>query len=308
MKKINLNIKNKKRLLIILGSVVVVALILLSIPKNVYQKVFFKDPDIIDVQVNENKPYKVVYVLSEEDKLVGIKVQVEEELEDEISQKWELLTSKVASYPLGFYSPIETSTVLEKYEIYQNQLTLCLSEDFLNSDGKKALASIAWTFCNDDVEEIVIKVNNEKLRNLKNYTFDKIDRSINVNYKFETSYLFEADFITVLHDEDEMSIPVTYFFKDVKSLDYLVSKILPEEIVSNNAYKCSIEDNKFSLDLAVDLVLSTDEIDNLKETLLLNYDVDSISIANNVMTIYEESFEELDQVSGSKDDNTKLEK
>lgn len=308
MKKINLNIKNKKRLLIILGSVVVVAIILLSIPKNVYQKVFFKDPDIIDVQVNENKPYKVVYVLSEEDKLVGIKVQVEEELEDEISQKWELLTSKVASYPLGFYSPIETSTVLEKYEIYQNQLTLCLSEDFLNSDGKKALASIAWTFCNDDVEEIVIKVNNEKLRNLKNYTFDKIDRSINVNYKFETSYLFEADFITVLHDEDEMSIPVTYFFKDVKSLDYLVSKILPEEIVSNNAYKCSIEDNKFSLDLAVDLVLSTDEIDNLKETLLLNYDVDSISIANNVMTIYEESFEELDQVSGSKDDNIKLEK
>ena len=308
MKKINLNIKNKKRLLIILGSVVIVALILLSIPKNVYQKVFFKDPDIIDVQVNENKPYKVVYVLSEEDKLVGIKVQVEEELEDEISQKWELLTSKVASYPLGFYSPIETSTVLEKYEIYQNQLTLCLSEDFLNSDGKKALASIAWTFCNDDVEEIVIKVNNEKLRNLKNYTFDKIDRSINVNYKFETSYLFEADFITVLHDEDEMSIPVTYFFKDVKSLDYLVSKILPEEIVSNNAYKCSIEDNKFSLDLAVDLVLSTDEIDNLKETLLLNYDVDSISIANNVMTIYEESFEELDQVSGSKDDNIKLEK
>lgn len=308
MKKINLNIKNKKRLLIILGSVVVVALILLSIPKNVYQKVFFKDPDIIDVQVNENKPYKVVYVLSEEDKLVGIKVQVEEELEDEISQKWELLTSKVASYPLGFYSPIETSTVLEKYEIYQNQLTLCLSEDFLNSDGKKALASIAWTFCNDDVEEIVIKVNNEKLRNLKNYTFDKIDRSINVNYKFETSYLFEADFITVLHDEDEMSIPVTYFFKDVKSLDYLVSKILPEEIVSNNAYKCSIEDNKFSLDLAVDLVLSTDEIDNLKETLLLNYDVDSISIANNVMTIYEESFEELDQVSGSKDDNIKFEK
>jgi hypothetical protein len=124
-----------------------------------------------------------------------------------------------------------------------------VSEEFMNSDGKNALASIAWTFCNDSIDEVIIKVDNKMINQLQDYQFNKIDKSINVNYVFETSYLFESDFITILHNEGEFLKPVTYFYKDQSNIDFMVSKLLDNDIIKNNAYTYNITENELTLNL-----------------------------------------------------------
>lgn len=304
MRKINLSNVAKKRILIGVGCFVFVLVVALSIPKSVYEGIF-KESDIKPVEnVEEDGPTKLIYVLNKSKGLVGLNIVVEEE-SDDIIQKWDLLTSKSNTYPLGYYTPIETSTTLSKYEILHNKLTLVVSEDFLNSDGKNALASIAWTFCNDDIDEVVIKVDNNVINNLQGYTFNKIDRSINVNYVFETSYLFEADYLTILHNEGSYFIPVTYFFEEETSIDFMASKLLSDEIVSNKAYSFELNEKELTLNLASDDVLSTEVINEIRETIKLNYQIDSLTINNNVMTIYEEDFN-VSNVSGGTIDNNDI--
>lgn len=292
MKKIKLTNKMKKRILIGVGCFVGVIVIALSIPKSIYEKVFSNNDIQVEQGSDDNSPTKLIYVLKNNDDLVGINLKVDSLEEDEIVQKWELLTSKANTYPLGYSTPVAPSTKLTKYEVLQNKLTLVLSEEFLNSDGKNALACIAWTFCNDEIDEVVIKVNDLVLSNLQDYSFDKIDKTINVNYVFETSYLFEADYITILHEEDNFFIPITYFFKDIMPVDFLACKLLSDDLVSNDGYNYEINENELIINLGSDEVISTEVINEFKEAVKLNFDVLSLTINNNVMTIYEENFEE----------------
>lgn len=306
MKKINLSKKAKKTIIIVLGCVVFVGIILLSIPKTAYEKLFGFNKDLIEEPGNDNRPYQVVYVLSEKDEFVGLKVKVDEIEKDQIVQKWNLLTSKVSTYPMGYYSPIETSTVLNDYEIYQDQLTLCLSEDFLNSDGKNAIASIAWTFCCDDIEKVVIKVNDQRVNKLQDYSFVEINKNISVNYIFETSYLYESDWSTIVYNKEDYYLPVTYFYKNIDETEFVASKLLSDEIIKNDAFTCEVKDGKFSLNLAVDTVLSTESIEEIAETVKLNFNVDSIEINNNVMMIYEETFNEQTITGSAGSQNTTI--
>lgn len=306
MKKINLSKKAKKTIIIVLGCVVFVGIILLSIPRTAYEKLFGFNKDLIEEPGNDNRPYQVVYVLSEKDEFVGLKVKVDEIEKDQIVQKWNLLTSKVSTYPMGYYSPIETSTVLNDYEIYQDQLTLCLSEDFLNSDGKNAIASIAWTFCCDDIEKVVIKVNDQRVNKLQDYSFVEINKNISVNYIFETSYLYESDWSTIVYNKEDYYLPVTYFYKNIDEAEFVASKLLSDEIIKNDAFTCEVKDGKFSLNLAVDTVLSTESIEEISETVKLNFNVDSLEINNNVMMIYEETFSEQTITGSAGSQNTTI--
>ncbi len=306
MKKINLTEKSKKRLLIVLGVFVLIGVALLSIPKDAYARLFNKDINLEVKPETDERVEKLIYVMSKNDELVGLKIKVDEEIDDEILQKWDLLTTKVSSYPLGFYSPIETSTVLDKYSVLQNTLTLFVSEDFLNSDGKNALASIAWTFCTDEIDEVVIKVNNEKISSLKDYHFSRINRTINVNYIYETSYLFEADYVTIVHNDDDTLKPVTYFYQDVDMFDFIASKILDSEIIDNKACSYELENNELVVNLAVDTVLEKEIIDELKTAVLLNFDIDSLVINNNVMIIYEETFADISYSGGSSNSSNNI--
>ena len=290
MKKIELSNKIKKRILVGVVCFVVVLIVALSIPKTVYDKIFTNRDLLIEDNLNEEGLSKLIYILNKDDNLVGVNIKIDVEEDDEIVQKWDLLTSKANTYPLGYSTPIAPSTKLNKYEILQNKLTLVLSEEFYNSDGKNALASIAWTFCNDSIDEVIIKIDEKIVTELQNYQFNKIDKSINVNYIFETSYLFEAEYITILHNEGEFLKPVTYFYKDVSSVDFIVSKLFDQEIYENKAYTYEINENELMLNLGVDEVLSTDVIDVFRETIKLNFDLNSLTISNNVMTIYEEDF------------------
>lgn len=306
MKKINLSNKAKKHILVGAGIFVLVLIVALSIPKNAYTMLFNKNDIKLDNQEVVEKKTKLIYVMSKSKGLVGINVEVDKIEDDEILQKWDLLTSKSNTYPLGYYTPVETSTKLNSYELLQNKLTLMLSDDFLNSDGKNALATIAWTFCNDEIEEVIIKVNNNVVNKIQDFTFDKIDRTININYEYETSYLFEADYLTILHNEGEFFLPVTYFFEGCNTVDFMASKLLSEDIVINKAYTFELSENEFTLNLAVDDVLTTEVINEIRQTVILNYDVDVFTINNNVMTIYEEDFIK-NEVSGFIIDNQNIE-
>ncbi len=303
MKKINLSNKAKKRILIGVGCFVLTLIVALSIPKNIYEDLLSNSKIEQEENLNVNKKTKLVYVYKTDEGLVGLNIGVDEE-NDEIHQKWDLLTSKSNIYPKGYYTSVETSTILEKYELLQNKLTLVLSNDFLNSDGKKALASIAWTFCNDDISEVVIKVDNKVLNKLQDYSFSKIDRSINVNYQYETSYLFEADYFTILHDEGEFLRPVTYFYSDMTSIDFLASKLLSDEVI-NSGYSYELNQNELTINLGTDEVLSTTIINELIESIKINFKLNSFTINNNVMTIYEEDFTE-NNVSGTVNSGLKV--
>ena len=303
MKKINLSNKAKKRILIGVGCFVLTLIVALSIPKNIYEDLLSNSKIEQEENLNVNKKTKLVYVYKIDEGLVGLNIGVDEE-NDEIHQKWDLLTSKSNIYPQGYYTSVETSTILEKYELLQNKLTLVLSNDFLNSDGKKALASIAWTFCNDDISEVVIKVDNKVLNKLQDYSFSKIDRSINVNYQYETSYLFEADYFTILHDEGEFLRPVTYFYSDMTSIDFLASKLLSDEVI-NSGYSYELNQNELTINLGTDEVLSTTIINELIESIKINLKLNSFTINNSVMTIYEEDFTE-NNVSGTVNSDLKV--
>ena len=287
----NLKEGTKKKILIGIGVFAILVVAVLSVPKDVYSKIFnIKESNLTLENEQENKLTQLVYVMNSKNELVGVNVPVESNNEDNVIQKWELLTSKMATLPKGYFSPIDSATSLENYEVKDNILVLSLSNDFLNSDGKNALASIAWTYCLGDITEVVVKVEDEILTKLKDYQFFKIDKTLNVNYMFETSYLFEASCVTVLYKDSDTIKPVTYFFQDEEEIDYIVSKLLDDEIINNNAYTYTFENNNFSLNLAVDTVLTKNEIDEFKETMMLNFDLDSLVITNNVMTIYEEVF------------------
>lgn len=304
MKKINLSNKAKKRILIGVGCFVFTLIVALSVPKNIYEDLLLKDDVLQEENVTNNKMTKLVYVCKKDDGLVGLNLSVDEEEKDEIKQKWDLLTCKSNTFPQGYYTPVETSTILEKYELLQNKLTLVLSNDFLNSDGKKALASIAWTFCNDDIDEVIIKVDNKVLNQLQDYCFSKIDRTINVNYYYETSYLFEADYFTIIHNEGEYLRPVTYFYENMTSVDFMASKLLSDSIV-DNGYSYELNEKELTINLGTDDVLSTSILNEIIETVKLNFDVESFTVNNNVMTIYEEEFN-IDKTSGAVNDDLKV--
>ncbi|MFR7881318.1 MAG: GerMN domain-containing protein [Christensenellales bacterium] len=115
-----------------------------------------------------------------------------------MAQKWNLLTSQMNKIPQGYSSPITPSTVLNDYKIEDNKLILNVSEDILRSSGRLAIESLAWTFCNDEIKEVVLRVDENVVNLISDYQFNKISKEIGTNFTYETSYLFEADYTTVV--------------------------------------------------------------------------------------------------------------
>ena len=161
-----------KKKIILVVAVLAILITLICIPKTTYQKWFGKTPN--DNPVDTNKEYQTIFVVDEKNKLVGLKVPVEEIEEDQIAQKWNLLTSQMNKIPQGYSSPITPSTVLNDYKIEDNKLILNVSEDILRSSGRLAIESLAWTFCNDEIKEVVLRVDENVVNLISDYQFNKI--------------------------------------------------------------------------------------------------------------------------------------
>ena len=280
-----------KKKIILVVAVLAILITLICIPKTTYQKWFGKTPN--DNPVDTNKEYQTMFVVDEKNKLVGLKVPVEEIEEDQIAQKWNLLTSQMNKIPQGYSSPITPSTVLNDYKIEDNKLILNVSEDILRSSGRLAIESLAWTFCNDEIKEVVLRVDENVVNLISDYQFNKISKEIGTNFTYETSYLFEADYTTVVFYENDFILPVTYFYKDINEYDFMISKIFSENNIELTDYTYTIDNENLVIQINDNITMSDSLKQTLEETVKLNFSVDAMTVNGVDTVLYEKTFVEV---------------
>ena len=139
-----------KKKIIIVFILIALVIVLLMIPKDVYLKIFNKSKNE-DTPAVESKEYFRVYVVDSNDYLVNVNVPLDNLEEDEVVQKWNLLTKDCNLLPSGYTSPISVDTTLVNYEVSNNSLILNVSNEFVNSNGRKAIECLAWNFCNGEI-------------------------------------------------------------------------------------------------------------------------------------------------------------
>ena len=260
----------KKKIIIIIA-VCVLLVTLICIPKSTYQKLFSKNVD--ETPLNENKEFIKMYVVNETNDIVGVNVYLESIEEDLIRQKWNILTSSINLLPNGYSSPITPSTVLNEYVIEENKLILDVSEEIIHSSGRLTIESLAWNFCNNEIKEVVLKVNNQIISNINDCKFSKISKSIGVNYEFETSYLYESENITIVYYLEEIVYPVTYFYKDKDECDYMIKKIFDMHNVEMTSYDYEISQDVLNIVFNESVILDNKTKETIVETVRINFDV-----------------------------------
>ena len=283
----------KKKIILIIA-ICALLVTLVCIPKSTYQKLFSNNNN--ENPENINKDYLKMYVVDDKNQIVGVNVYLDKVEEDVIRQKWNILTSNINLLPSGYSSPLTPSTILNEYNIEENKLILNVSEEIKRSSGRLTIESIAWNFCNEDINEVILKVDNEILTNINDCNFTKISKSIGVNYEFETSYLFEAENITIVYYLDDIIYPVTYFYKDKNECDYMISKIFNMNGIELLDYNYEISNDGLNIVFNEDVSLNDNVKETIVETVRINFNVDMISLATTNSTILEQTFVEVDNI------------
>lgn len=285
-----------KKKIIIVSILIVLVIILLLIPRDVYKKIFKKEPTPGNDSPAISQVYQTLFVKNSNNQLIGIQIPVNAIEEDEIGQKWDLLTSLSSLIPSEYDTPIAKNTTLFSHEMSNNTLTLNVSTDFLSSEGRIAIECLAWNFCDDDISEVVVKVDNQEVNEVNNFYFDKIDKSMGVNFTFETNYLFEANHLTIVYHENNTIMPVTYFYDNsINKMDYMVAKIFDStenmsDLVSSKAYSYEIKNNKMVINFDYNDTFSEDLMATITDTIKQNYIIDSFTVNGTQSVLLEEVF------------------
>lgn len=284
-----------KKKIIIISILVILIITLLLIPKDVYMKIFNKKDENPDVP-STSLVYQTLYVKNSQNKLVGIDVGVEKIEEDEVNQKWSLLTTLATTLPSGYSSPIASSTTLYSHVIEDEKLILSVSEDFTSSKGRISIECLAWNYCNDTIKEVVVKVNDETVNSVSNYEFNKISKKMGTNFVYEAKDLFSSNYLTVVYYEENQIKPVTYFYDDDKNTyDYTISKIFNENtelsnIVASKAYSYEIKDTELVINLSYEGSLSEKMVQTILETTKLNFQLSNLVINGAQTVMLQQSF------------------
>lgn len=276
----------KKVIVIVVCVLLAVAVAAMLIPKGTFQKWFGKTDDTI----NESKYNVMVYVLNEKDQIVGVNVPVESLEEDQIRQKWNILNSTSNIIPDN-YKPVFKNTVeLQEYTIEDECLKLMVSDDIYN-ENRKTLESLVWTFVTDEIKELELYVGETLVNEVDGYTIKNLDKTMGVNYCYETSFLFESTATTIVYQEEDYTLPVTYFHLNDDICDYIVMKILTN--VDDNVYEYTLEDSVLTIDFVDASILTSSQIASISESIALNFDVTSLNINNNENIFYQRVFDEI---------------
>ena len=275
----------KKRIIIIVGCILgVVLLTALLIPKRVYQKWFNKD------EQNETGYNILVYVKNNKNQIVGINVPVANLEEDQIRQKWDIMTKNANILPDGFTSALSSDLVLNEYVIENGKLKLNVSDNITNQT-KQSLEAMVWTFVDDDIEELELYVGDELVSEVTDWSIRKLNKQMGVNFTYETLYLHESTATTVVYQEDNYILPVTYFHLSDDVCDYIVMKILDN--VDNSTYEYTLTDSVLTIDFVDASILTTNQIASISESVALNFELNSLNINNNENVFYQRVFEEI---------------
>lgn len=283
-----------KKKIIIVSILIILIIVLLVIPRDVYKKIFGRDDVVVETPVN--KVYQNMFLKDASGKLIGVDVEVPCLEEDVTMQKWNLLTKDVSTLPVGYTSPIAQATELIEYETLETVLYLHVSEAFLESEGRITIECLAWNFCNDEVSEVVVKIDGIPVSNLNNYYFKTIKREIGVNLTFETAFLYEASHVTVIEYEDNKIKPVTYFYETGNDYEYLVNKILGEKWEAKVNYTYEATTDSLVINLLEEANYDEDTLKTLTASIKFNFDVDSFILNGTDAVILEHSFETVDNV------------
>lgn len=281
--------KKKIIAIIVLGLLVLTALL---IPNETYKKWFGKVP--IE---NEEEPlyHQTVYLKNKEGYLVGLKVPVFEIEEDEIQQKWDLLTKKVSLIPTGYSSTINSATELIEYRLEDSKLIFNVTDDFLLSEGRSAIEALAWTFINDEVNEIVVLVEGEKIDLLGDYHFKRIIKENGINIKLETLFIYESVPTTLIRHYDDYILPVTYFhLEDI--CEFIINKIIfDEEAITFSAYNYVLTKDSLVINLLNHITLDELTIKSISDTIEANLFVNSLKINGIDSLIHEVVFKTIEE-------------
>lgn len=265
----------KKKIIFIILLVILVAVLFL-IPKETYRKIFGKDDDV-QTNINEDNEKVLVYMCDENDYLIGTYAYVSALEEDEISQKFDILTKKTGTFKNDYDTSINTMTSLINYECVDAVLSLNVSKEFLESEGRKTLEQIVWTFCNDEINEVEVLVEGEEINSINGFYFDKLTLDMGINLVCETNFIFESRTTTVIEYVDDVIKPVTYVYKDLDECDFIVCKLF-NEIYNNKEYDYVISQDSIIIDLAVDTSLSENLKKSIVETIKYNMDINNIQV------------------------------
>lgn len=264
----------KKKIILIIFLAILIA-ILFIIPKDTYKKIFGKhDDEVINVEDYEKI---FVYMNNEDDKLIGVNAYVYSLEEDLIRQKFDVLTMQTGIFNEDYDTTINTFTKLIDYNVDGNVLELNLSSEFLNSESRNTIEQLVWTYCDDEISELRVSVENELINNLNGFYFDKLDKNIGINLTLETSYLFESTATTIIEYKNDQVIPVTYLYTDCNECDYIVSKLL-QDIYYNKEYDYEVKSNSIIIDVGIEYELNDDLKKSIEDTIKYNLNINNIKI------------------------------
>lgn len=264
--------KKKIIFIILLGLLIAV---LFLIPKETYQKIFGQDKIRNEDLLKETI---LVYMCNQNEQIVGVNAYVEAVEEDIISQKFDIITKKTGEFKENYDTTINTKTSLLNYEINDHLLTLYVSNDILESEGRTTLEQLIWTFCDDEINEIVISVDDATINCLNNFQFDRLTKDLGINLCMETNYLFEASYTTIIEYQKDMIVPVTYFYLDMNECDFIVSKLFDSEIVMASGYDYELTLSSIIIDISSNAPLSDNLKQSIKETIKYNLGISNITI------------------------------
>lgn len=281
-----------KKKVIIIGILIIIALLVIILPKTLFK-------NLLNENNEDNKAmYNVlVYVQDNNNRLVGLNVGVETLEEDQIRQKWDLLTSKNDLIPDKYTSMIPETTVLNDYTIENNILTLNVSSDIQNGQGRKTIETIAWTFIENDIDSVELRVDGEVVNKIGEYTYSEISKNMGINLSYETMHIFDANYTTIVYHEEEYLLPVTYFHLKDDITDFIIMKTLEQNSssVSNEIYDYTIDNNILTIDFVDASILSNNQIATIADSIELNMSVNSLNINNNENLFYQCVFVEINE-------------
>lgn len=265
----------KKKIIFIILLIILIA-VLFIIPKDTYRKIFGKD-DNIPTNAYENSEQILVYMCDENNQLIGVNAYVNSIEEDLINQKFDILTKKTGTFKNSYDTCINTMTSLVSYELNNDVLSLNVSKEFLESEGRRTLEQLVWTYCNDEINEIKVLVEGEAINSINGFYFDDLSTNMGINLTCETNFIFEAKTTTVIEYIDDIIKPVTYVYKDLDECDFIVSKLF-NEIYKNKEYDYVISTDSIIIDLSVETSLSENLKKSIVETIKYNMNISNIQV------------------------------
>lgn len=211
-----------KKIFIFLGFVFLVFVVIKYIK---YRQEFINSLDIIFKLIEEEEDTRSrtvkIYLLNKNNMFEEIEIGVIEKDVDLVNYIFQLYTSKSNSLPLGYYTPINVSTILCDLSYNEDVVNLIISDDFYRTISINSFYGLVWSYHSLGFNEINIVTTTGKIQTLRFIDYQKI------NLVIESS-LNQAQLTTVFFPTANGMVPVTYLHDENNKTNYILDKLLSE--------------------------------------------------------------------------------